>query len=353
MKNQLNRSTILTMKLDEIAFFDPLDKDSIIDAMTLTLRKKALILYINNLIKEKIPFVSYFIDFDCFKKVNDTLGHQVGDKTLRDCAEILAKSAPEDSVIGRYGGDEFVIIVKNVQDYDTTWNIARDLCESMRNHPFEYLRDSFPSGKVTVTIGSSRYPLDASNYDDLIFCADKALYKGKLKGRNCFIIYDKSKKYEIEVEKKVDLPLNDLMQNILILFRSGKDDFEILKESTNLITKRYNDAFVVYLTKDESKIVFENENNTDAKYVVFPYKFIHKDKNKKPCAVWHYFDLEEDDPIKDLMKQAKVMSFFSIRIMKDDIDEYLLIESRRDRFFTDEELLAYQMLCTMYSLKTK
>lgn len=339
------------MKSDEIAFFDSLDKDSIVDAMTLTLRKKALILYINKLIKDKVPFVSYFIDFDCFKKVNDSLGHQVGDKTLRECAEILSKSVPENAVIGRYGGDEFVIVVKDVQDYDTTWNIARDLCESMRNHPFEYLKDSFPSGKVTVTIGCARYPLDASNYDDLIYCADKALYKGKLKGRNCFIIYDKTKHYEIEPERKVDLPLNDLMQNILLLFKSKKEDFEILKEATKMITKRYNDAFVVYISKNESKIVFENENNTDAKYVEFPYNLVYKSDDKKPCAVWHYFDLDENDPIKNIMKEAKIMSLFSIRILKDNNDDFLLVESRRDRFFTDEELLAYQMLCTMYSLK--
>ena len=145
--------------------------------------------------KNSRPFSLFVIDIDNFKFVNDSYGHLVGDQVLAGVAELLKKHF-KNAIIGRYGGDEFVVADFDSTDYQDVWNSLHKLALDVPLLSHKY--DS--SMNITITIGCSRYKIDSTEYEDLFMKADKALYRGKRKGKNCFIIYDDEKHRNINLD---------------------------------------------------------------------------------------------------------------------------------------------------------
>ncbi len=125
------------------------------------------------------------IDLDHFKKINDTLGHLAGDKVLSEVGRRLGKAVRETDFIGRYGGEEFVVILPETHTSD-----AALIAEKMRELIAE--RPVFFEGRpinVTVSIGVAELNSGMTNYEEVFQCADRALYISKENGRNqitCF-----------------------------------------------------------------------------------------------------------------------------------------------------------------------
>ncbi len=124
----------------------------------------------------KIEFGIMIIDVDYFKKVNDTYGHQVGDTTLIEVANILKTNIRESDTVGRWGGEEFVIICPhtNLEGIKILANIIR---EKIENHQFPVI------GHKTASFGVTIYQ-DNDNLESIISRADEALYNAKNNGRN-------------------------------------------------------------------------------------------------------------------------------------------------------------------------
>ncbi|OIQ79741.1 cyclic di-GMP phosphodiesterase Gmr [mine drainage metagenome] len=126
-----------------------------------------------------------FIDLDRFKIVNDTLGHQAGDRLLQDAAKRLRSCLRDSDTIARQGGDEFVVLVEQwteVQDLcDMAGKVLHQLCQ-----PFTSLGQEF---HVSASIGISVYPQDGSDANTLLKNADVAMYRAKEQGRNTFQFY--------------------------------------------------------------------------------------------------------------------------------------------------------------------
>ena len=125
------------------------------------------------------PFSLIMLDIDHFKKINDSVGHSVGDAVLKEVSGILLKSIRDIDTAARYGGEEFMIILPNTDKVH-----ARIVAERMRlaieNHAFADIDQ-----KVTVSIGISGMPDDKiDNEEKLIRCADFAMYRAKQLGRN-------------------------------------------------------------------------------------------------------------------------------------------------------------------------
>jgi diguanylate cyclase (GGDEF)-like protein len=116
------------------------------------------------------------IDIDHFKRVNDNHGHQAGDRVIRDVAQRTAALLRRPSLVGRYGGEEFLAVLS-----ETTASEARAVAERVR----EAVRDSGNVAGVTVSIGVATFeegmPLSLPH---LIGLADAALYQAKANGRN-------------------------------------------------------------------------------------------------------------------------------------------------------------------------
>jgi diguanylate cyclase (GGDEF)-like protein/PAS domain S-box-containing protein len=129
-----------------------------------------------------------FLDLDRFKAVNDTLGHMVGDQLLKEVSNRLQKGLRSSDTISRFGGDEFNILVTEVNQESDIQMVARKIIRSME-YPF-YLdgQELF----ITCSIGISIYPKDCRDAENLIKKADTALYRAKDMGRNNFQTYDEA-----------------------------------------------------------------------------------------------------------------------------------------------------------------
>ena len=128
------------------------------------------------------------VDIDHFKQVNDTFGHMTGDNIIRQVAAVLADEVGDNGLVGRIGGDEFMILFYDAYDLEG----ARPRLRSIKNTVCGLFPPDVPGQPaITLSIGCAAYPKDASNYEELFELADFALYRAKEKGRNRYIIYSR------------------------------------------------------------------------------------------------------------------------------------------------------------------
>ena len=130
--------------------------------------------------KADTDFIILIADIDYFKSINDTYGHQVGDEALKDVAKVLKNSLRENDVVARWGGEEFVIMLKNT-DLDEAQMIAEKLRANIEQTK---IQDTI---NITISIGLTKYNLGEDT--NLTFKrADNALYKAKESGRNMVVV---------------------------------------------------------------------------------------------------------------------------------------------------------------------
>jgi diguanylate cyclase (GGDEF)-like protein len=134
-----------------------------------------------------VPFAVLFLDLDYFKLVNDHHGHQIGSQLLKEVGRVLRRCIRDDDVVVRYGGDEFIVVLK-ATNLPTAEQIAERIRTMLAGHPF--LGREGLSVLITACIGVSVYPVHAQSSEELIFLADHAMYKGKNATRNMVITAD-------------------------------------------------------------------------------------------------------------------------------------------------------------------
>ena len=136
--------------------------------------------------EEKHQFSVIFIDIDHFKQVNDGHGHLVGTKLLKDVGHIIKTCVRPEDLCYRYGGDEFVIIVKNTS-FTEAKSIGDRVLNNISEETFHVTRNEGLSGdsefKLTVSVGIACYPDDATTRVEIIKLADRIMYKAKQTGR--------------------------------------------------------------------------------------------------------------------------------------------------------------------------
>jgi diguanylate cyclase (GGDEF)-like protein len=131
-----------------------------------------------------------FLDIDNFKYVNDNFGHLFGDDVLEEFSSLISDlCSPYDTISGRTGGDEFLILVKNAGLSD-----IKELCYKICG-AFHSIRNSELCSEVSCSIGISIYPNDCQDYSCLVEFADRALYCSKRIGKNCFTVYNQNSDY--------------------------------------------------------------------------------------------------------------------------------------------------------------
>jgi diguanylate cyclase (GGDEF)-like protein/PAS domain S-box-containing protein len=125
-----------------------------------------------------------FLDLDRFKIINDTKGHSVGDSILQKVAGRLEKAVQNEGLVSRQGGDEFIIVLEDV-DKENASQVAKRILNEF-SHPFEVNNEEF---YVTPSIGISIYPTDGNDEETLIKNADTAMYQAKDRGKNNYQFY--------------------------------------------------------------------------------------------------------------------------------------------------------------------
>ena len=125
------------------------------------------------------------IDVDNFKNINDTYGHLIGDKVLSSVAEVIKSSIRKGDIVGRYGGEEFIVIIK-AEDREY-YKVAERI---RRNVEGINLKSDFGNSiKVTSSIGISRMDAKEKTLQQIISMSDKALYEAKNTGKNKVVVY--------------------------------------------------------------------------------------------------------------------------------------------------------------------
>ena len=156
----------------------------------------------------KTKFAVFFIDLDRFKIINDTLGHDIGDKVLIQVAKRLKMILRKSDVISRWGGDEFVVILHNVVSKSFVARVAQKIVEGMK----EPIAIDYHSLSVTTSVGIALYPEDAEDAQTLIKYADSAMYQAKESGKNSFYFYTSALSNEIQERLQIDLALQNALE---------------------------------------------------------------------------------------------------------------------------------------------
>lgn len=181
-----------TEQLSSYPFFEEMLRhvpiDTLLDSLTGLVSRPYILAFIRDLMRRDTPFTLAILDLDNFKMVNDVHGHKTGDRVLTEVSASLRAFLGSDGVAGRYGGDEFLIVYTKSAAYDDVHALFMRMYHDGGVFRRIYKLDDL-SLFVTATTGSAAFPADATQYDDLFSRIDKALYRGKSKGRNCFIMY--------------------------------------------------------------------------------------------------------------------------------------------------------------------
>ncbi len=212
---------------DHIESQIPIIKKSFKDPLTNTLPKDSIIQYVNDYISiyNDTQSALIILDVDYFKQINDTYGHSFGDTILKQIVDVIKGQLDlyPGAQIGRYGGDEFLIFIPNVTSYVE----IKDLAAKIRQEVIKIYYDEIKSFSVTISQGIARYPLDGKNFEELIKKADKALYRGKMKGRDCYVIYDEMKCGNIDPTGSA-INLSDIQEKLKVSTKNANGAASIL-----------------------------------------------------------------------------------------------------------------------------
>lgn len=168
---------------------DKIYRMATIDAGTQVYNKQYVLDTLDSEIKfhrtRRQPLSIIYFDLDHFKKVNDTYGHNAGDIVLRETAKIVSKTIRKDDTLGRFGGEEFVVILPN-----TSIAISKELAERLRQriagHTFVFDQTSGPpvNHRQTVSLGVYQLNNSVTTVESFLEGADQRLYNAKSSGRN-------------------------------------------------------------------------------------------------------------------------------------------------------------------------
>lgn len=226
--------------------FKSRDVSNVVDSLTGLVSRRYMVEFIQHLEKNKVPFTLALLDLDNFKFINDTYGHKIGDGVLAGVSKDLERYLADYGVAGRYGGDEFLIVNFRDHSYDeikaffiglySDYNVLRKNIDLGDCEPF-----------VTGTIGSARFPEDAQNYAALFSLIDKALYRGKTKGRNCYIIYVEEKHKNISIQELAGRGIYHIFHDLSCRFDSQSELSDKLKAMLDILHEdmRISDLYYV------------------------------------------------------------------------------------------------------------
>lgn len=131
--------------------------------------------------REKSHFALMYLDLDKFKAANDTFGHAAGDYLLKEAAQRITACVRETDTVVRFGGDEFVVLLDNIENRQGAFNVAEKI-RLVLSEPYQWQGHEI---ELSVSIGISVFPEQGEQITQLIAAADEAMYKAKKRGKNC------------------------------------------------------------------------------------------------------------------------------------------------------------------------
>ncbi|HEX6530618.1 MAG TPA: EAL domain-containing protein [Burkholderiales bacterium] len=155
------------------------------------------------------PLALLFLDLDLFKRVNDSLGHDAGDRLLRVAAERIRRSVREADMLFRMGGDEFTVLLEDVRGPEEAAMVATRVLEGIA----EPLQLQHHEIAVTASIGIALYPRDDVVGERLVKSADTAMYRAKELGRNRYAFFAREMNERVESQMMIEQALRRALKN--------------------------------------------------------------------------------------------------------------------------------------------
>jgi len=205
MKRDISALKHTHERLKQIAFYDPLT-----GLPNRRLFKERLDDELLRCQKHRSKLALLFLDLDNFKRINDTLGHDAGDRLLATIAERIVNSVRHEDIVSRLGGDEFTVLLLGIENANCATRIAKKILSRLRE-PIDLGREKITA---TVSIGITLAPDDAVNAIELMKNADIAMYKAKEAGKNLYEIYhsdmsaDGAASIQLETQLRIALEEN-------------------------------------------------------------------------------------------------------------------------------------------------
>lgn len=189
-----------------------------------------------------------FLDLDDFKKVNDSLGHEVGDKLLIESAKRLNQVLRKEDTVGRLGGDEFIVLLRGLKDLRNALAIAENLLNTFRE-PFEVDDRELI---LTLSIGVAMYPENGDCASDLLRNADTARYQAKALGRNTYSFFTKEMNVIIQRRFEIEEQMHGALErNEFELFYQPQFDIKNLNITGAEALLRWHNPVLGKVTPDE------------------------------------------------------------------------------------------------------
>ena len=324
-------------QLREYAYFDKLldqvNLYEILDPLTGIVSRAYILDFAKSLIASGTPFTFTIVDLDNFKYINDTYGHSSGDVVLMDVAKGLAGFLEKFGVVGRFGGDELLLINLRDVTYDQKKQFFKDIYET-ENILRKNIKFQGNSLYITGTSGCATYPDDASTFDGLFGIIDKALYRGKEKGRNCFIIYVEDKYKDLEVKNMGRHGVFTIMHRMTMQLEKTDDPEEklhavmpLLKEELHITDLYYIDSTGLMKSVLDEEVEEQVEGLSEL-MVKDMYIDSTLDKLEKLCP-----------SIYKVFNSRKVQAILIVRVgMGDETYGYLVCaEPRSQRIWQEDE----------------
>ncbi len=341
------------LRVTDIKYLKDEEMEYVIDPLTQIINRKFIIKIANGLIADNIPFSLMILDLDNFKQINDSYGHLAGDFILKSIGEALIKFYGQEIYIGRYGGDEILLLLPNLHSYDDVHNFLSDLYTKdkvLRKYYNDGTRDIY----LTATLGAASYPNDAKNFEDLFAKADKALYRGKTKGRNCYIIYVEEKHKDIVVREKSEGSLIEHFKSAVRVFDIYRDN-KYIKHMMDFLYSELHCSGAYFLTKNEEIISFKDERaiKTEKEFKPHVEGLLRGDNTFYQTPLVKY---KENDPeLRDFLESRAIQSVLIVKL--DTFNEFygyiMLCEKQITRVWQESEIALVMYAASLLELKLK
>ncbi len=183
-------------------------EDINIDSLTGLYNRFGFTKRLEQLIHNETPLILLYLDIDNFKNINDSLGHHIGDKVIKEVSSRLKRLLPNKAVLGHLGGDEFGIILPE-PDNNRMAEMLSERIISLINQPFDLHHFS---KRLACSIGSVAYPGDGNDARILLQNADTAMYEAKDRGRNRLIKFNDQMNKEARMRLWLEIELQKALQ---------------------------------------------------------------------------------------------------------------------------------------------